>query len=141
MPDGDESDPSYRNESIFLRRIHPEWVVADYETQTWQTSSQAYQPHPVSKMMSMTYCDVFPTKEDAVIAVLGGLQGYGVVEVTYAELHASELIIHLAPEPDDPGHVLVEGTQKKSKQRALSRVARWVINPREGEPLPPHASL
>lgn len=134
MVDTQASGHDYGDESVFLRRINFEWVVFDHAEGAWRTSSQAYQPHPVSGRMSMTCCDFFPTHEAALTAVLAGLEGYGVIELSYPELQAAgDLVIHRDPLPHDPGHVLIEGTRKKSKQRALARAARWVINPRAGD--------
>ena len=124
-----------------MRRINPEWIVYDYAEEEWRTSSQAYQPHARSRKMSMTCCDQFPNFDAALEAVLAGLDGYGVVGVTFSDLEEiGDLTVHRDPLPHDAGHVLVEGTRKKSRQRALSRVARWILNPKEGEP-PPNIGL
>lgn len=120
-----------------LRRINPEWIVPDYENDEWRTSSQAYQPHPVSKKLSVTCVEAFRSEEEAVEAVLDDLDGYGVVEIARSDLDVAELTLEPDPLPTNRGHMMITGTKKKSKQRALARAAAWVVNPRSGQPLPP----
>ena len=65
--------------------------------------------------------------------ILEGLDGFGVVALSIADLEEHGQVLVADPIEGEPDHALVVGAKSSSRMRGLSKACSWVIEPPSGE--------
>lgn len=120
-----QDDPSLSGDVRLWRRIPPDAdrVKLDQITQQPRPSSMNFRDknHELS---------VYVASETTIDEILAGHQGFGIVELTAAEVRAHVPAVILCRDPDPhPAHALVCAKLTRSQSERLARVCRWVVTP------------
>lgn len=121
-------DVTIPDDAELWRRIHPDWIIWDDAVGRRRVSSQAFQDHPRSGMMS--FC--LSSEVEGPHVPLAGHPGYFLVGITAGERRALGFILSRDPPmPGEIGHVWVSGPSKKKRRRPILDACRWIVAPED----------
>jgi hypothetical protein len=127
MPD----DPSIRDDVRLLRRIIPEWVVADHNTNSKRVSSAAFSnssgEHGIEEGMSVFLEDVLAAEGRTPASVLKGYESNALIAITAGWVRSLGQGVVRDPLPDETAHAQVMGDKNANMRRKLAKNYEWVV--------------
>jgi hypothetical protein len=131
MPD----DPSIPDESRLLRRIIPEWIVSDNNTDTKRVSSQAFcnstGEDGQQEGMSVFIEPILHEEGRPPESVLTGYESNSLIAQTAGWVRSWRQAVIRDPLPDESAHGLVVGEKNSNTRRKLARQYEWVVPPHD----------
>lgn len=124
MPPDPSDDPSISDDDTLYRRLHPNWILRDKNTQVDRITSAAFQNRPDTNAVSV----YLEAECGGVDAVIEGHSGYGVASLQSGLARAQGQGITRVPE-GTAGHAHIVGDKPKRIQKALSKGATIVLAP------------
>ncbi len=126
------NDPSIADSEGLWRRIRPDWVVFDKNTQPprLRPKSMAFQNYKGTDAMSVILASA--RGNDASTAISGNHSAYFVVEFTAGFVRGLEQGVVAFDDPDEQGHHHVTGKKTGPVQRRFAADSAWRIAPPEG---------
>lgn len=127
-------DPSIGDEELLWRRIMPRWVVSDGRG-GMRPSSAAFQNYRDSEGHRHNAFSVSISSEAQESGVgpeeyVEGFPGYGVAAFPARLARSLDQRVARVPRADEPAHGHVIGAKPKSVQKAFSRGATIIIDPK-----------
>jgi hypothetical protein len=129
MPD----DPSIPDDARLLRRIIPEWIVADENNNSKRVSSQAFcnssTGDGTEDGMSVFLEPVLIEEARGTDSVLKGYESNALIAMTAGWVRSWQQWVIRDPLPDESSHAQVMGEKNSNTRRKLARSYEWVRLP------------
>ena len=124
-------DATIANDAELWRRIHPDWVVPDENTDRMRVSSAAFDNSPDGSPTSVWLATIVRETGRSDADVLGRFEGegYRLASLTAGQARECKQRIARNPLPDEPAHAFLVGKKTKGAKKCLARIAKWVISP------------
>jgi hypothetical protein len=121
MPD----DPSIPDEARLLRRVIPEWIVVDQNTNSRRISSQAFcnssADDGTEEGMSVFLEAVLVEEGRGTDSVLRGYESNALIAITAGWVRSWQQWVIRDPLPDESSHAQVMGEKNSNTRRKLAR--------------------
>jgi hypothetical protein len=129
-PPAASDDPSIFDEHELWRRIRPDWVIYDSNTQSYRPSTAAFQNSSGVVQMSVVLGQEHGDAEGAVSRQEH--LGYSLASVTARVARDCDQTMQRSPAIDEPHHGDVSGLKPYSIQKKFVRASEWrILRPRD----------
>jgi hypothetical protein len=129
MPD----DPSIPDDARLLRRVIPEWIVADENTNSKRVSSAAFcnstAEDGTEEGMSVFLEYILIDDARPATSVLVGYESNGLIAQTARWVRTWQQGVVRDPIPEEIAHAQVMGPKNSNTRRKLAKIYEWIFIP------------
>ena len=129
---GRKDDPSVADDEELWRRVTPDQIIFDNNTQAHRPSSAAFRDHPRRDAMSVYLAGLVRESGRTSEQLLEEYPGYGLVsfpagvarEVGLGVTHERDV-----EHPEEEAHAVVFGKKTGSVRKKLVKASKWIVLP------------